>query len=314
MADYRPQLQLSTISGTDINGAVKRFGLVLAYLLSTTRLVVGASRRAKSTMARCQLMLGVGGLVLLLLSTVFTALAVLAALDIWQGPVVSGNAADAIELGATAFTTWLFSSIRPAVQNSAVAVEQLLEYVHDERHAASVAGTLESALDDLIEADPTRNIHILSYSFGALVAMDFLYPHRALHVIADNRYVKTVKTLTTIGLPVDFIRLYLPRYTDDREARIPDLRWMNIYIAADVFGSNLINGDDFTEGPNTYGSTVPRDGTLIAGRRPVSLRYTNERLTSQNISSPRRFLSHVGYWDAPEQENCLHLVMREVLQ
>ena len=43
------------------------------------------------------------------------------------------------------------------------------------------------------------------------------------------------------------------------------------------------------------------------------MRYTNERLTIWNIWGGKGFLSHGGYWDEPDHENCLHLVIREVL-
>jgi hypothetical protein len=310
--DYRPLLKLPDVAGSGVGAALRRFAFALWYLFRTLALVLPAGRRAKSPIARWQLVIGLGAIVVLLLSAIFTALAVLAALGLWKEPVVSGTADDAIALGATAFTTWLFFSVRPAVRRATTLVEQLLDYAQDERHAAGVTGVLDSALDDLLEADPGRKVHVYGYSLGALVAMDFLYPRTSLLQRLDERHAKAIPTLVTVGCPVDFVRLYVPRYTEKREARVPGLRWTNIYIAADVLGSNFIDGDDFAEAPGT-GAGASGHEVAIAGQRPISRRYTSERLTFRNIWGRKGFLSHGGYWDEPERENCLHLVMHEVL-
>jgi hypothetical protein len=321
--DYRPLLKLPEVAGSGIGPTLRRLAFALLYFFRTLVLVLPASKRAKSRIARLQLVIGFGAVVVLLLSVVFTVLAVLAALGLWEEPPVSGNAADAIALGATAFATWLFFNVRPAVRKAAGLIEQLLDYAEDERHAAGVTGIVDSALDDLLEADPDCKVHIFGYSLGALVAMDFLFPRKSLLQPLDERHARAIQTLVTVGWPIDFIRLYMPQYTGGREARVPDLRWTNVYIPADVLGSNLINNDDFAEASNTgagagehkAGSNTqpPQEEVAIAGKRPISHRYTSEQLTFRNIWGRKGFLSHGGYWDEPEHENCLHLVMREVI-
>jgi hypothetical protein len=318
--DYRPLLKLPQVSGGGIGATLRRLAFALSYFFRTLLLVLSARRRAKSRVAKLQLVIGFGVVVVLLLSVVFTVLAVLAALGLWKEPPVSGNAADAIALGATAFATWLFFNVRPAVQQGATLIEQLLDYAQDERHAAGVTGILDSALDDLLEDNLDRKVHVFGYSLGALVAMDFLYPRKSLLQLLDERHAKAILTLVTVGCPVDFIRLYVPQYMDEREARAPDVHWTNIYIPADVLGSNLTDGDDFVESPDTgtgvsgYEAGPHRQEQIaIAGKRPLSQRYTSEQLTLRNIWGRRGFLSHGGYWDEPEHENCLHLVMHEVM-
>lgn len=321
--DYRPLLKLPGVAGTGVGAALQRLAFTLVYFIRSLALVLSARRRAKSPIAKWQLIIGFGAVILLLLSVVFTALAVLAALGLWDEPVVSGNVADAIALGATAFTTWVFFNVRPAVRRAATLIEQLLDYAEDERHAAGVTGILDSALDELLEVDPDRKVHLLGYSLGALVAMDFLFPRKSLLQPLDERHARAIQTLVTIGCPVDFIRLYMPRYTQERDARAPDVCWTNVYIPADVFGSNLVDGDDYAEaadaGAGASGQEVKSgrqpllQEILIAGQRPCSERYTSERLTFRNIWGRRGFLSHGGYWDEPERENCLHLVMRKVM-
>ena len=50
----------------------------------------------------------------------------------------------------------------------------------------------------------------------------------------------------TVGCPADFLRLLYPDHFKDRLSRLPDGRpWTNVYIPADVLGSNFrLDGND----------------------------------------------------------------------
>ena len=311
--DYRPRLLRPRAAATGVRGAAWRLVLAVRYFVHSFLLVWGARARAKNAVARTQLIIGGLTVLLMWLAVILAAWAALATVFDWTEPIASGNLADAIALSLTSLATWVIVKARPAVDRMATLVEQLLDYAEDERHAASVAATVTSAIDSLLDENPDREVYLLGYSLGALVALDFLFPRASLHMPrVDARYVKALRRLVTIGCPVDFVRLYLPAYVAGREAQIADLPWTNIYIAADILGSNLADGDDHratsTPGPDP-GVSGPRL-VSIAGVRPVSYRYTDETLT---LLSRRGFLSHAGYWDEPGNENCLHLVMREVM-
>lgn len=311
MLDYRPRLQLVEVTGTGVGAALRRFALASWYFLRILMLVLnaGTGKRAKTPIAKLQLLIGFGAVLVLLTSLVFTVLAVLASVGLWNEPIVTGNAADAIALGATAFTTWLFFGARPVILTATTQIEQLLDYAQKERHAAGVGSGIDSALDDLLEAQPDRKIHLFGYSLGALVAVDFLYPRKSLLPALDPRHAEAISTLVTVGCPIDFVRLYMPHYTDNREARVGHLRWVNIFIPADILGSNLLDRDDSSE--ETGGANAI---TIADDVRPqVSRRYTNEKLSVWNIWNGTGFFRHQDYWDEPDNENCLHLVIQEVL-
>jgi hypothetical protein len=197
-----------------------------------------AGRHAKRPVAKLQLVFGLGGVLVLLASVVFTVLAVLVSVGLWKEPVVSGNAADAIALGATAFTVWLFFKARPAILEAATQIEQVMDYAQNERHAAGVVSGLETALDDILETQADRKIYLFGYSLGALAAMDFLYPRKSLMPTLDPRHAKAISTLVTVGCPIDFVRLYIPDYTDNRTARAKDLRWINERYSKPWFSRN----------------------------------------------------------------------------
>ncbi|GIF62387.1 hypothetical protein Ais01nite_04220 [Asanoa ishikariensis] len=306
--DYHPALDLPDVAGTGVAPTVRRFGLALAHLLGAVLMLLSAGKRAKSTVAKFQLVLGLGAVFLLMLSAVFTGLAILVALGVWTEPDVPDTAADAIAVGGTALTTWLFFSVRPAVARGAKLLEQVLAYAQDERHAAGVTGLVDSALDDLLEKNPGRKVYLVGYSIGALIAMDFAFPRRSLAQPLDARHRDAIASLVTIGCPLDFVRLYFPTYADDRLERVPGLPWTNIYIPADILASNMVDGDDYAYAPAEDNSDV----VTVAGVRPVCHRYTSQTLTYRNVWTRTGLLTHAGYWDEPERENCLHLVMRQI--
>jgi hypothetical protein len=47
---------------------------------------------------------------------------------------------------------------------------------------------IESAFDDLLEEDPGRKIHLLGYSLGALIAVNFAFPRTSLSQPVDIRH------------------------------------------------------------------------------------------------------------------------------
>jgi hypothetical protein len=103
---------------------------------------------------------------------------------------------------------------------------------------------------------------------------------------------------------VDFLRLYFPGYPADRECHVrADMPWDNIFIPADVFGSN------FSDRTDTAVAVADAPGAvLLAGRRPTSRQYTDQRLTIFNVFLARGFATHTGYWVKPNRANCLHMV------
>jgi len=181
-------------------------------------------------------------------------------------------------------------------------VQQLLDYAQQDQNTVTVTNCLGDAIDAVLEDDDSRPVYVLGYSLGALVAVDYLVPRRSQLGLPDERHPGAIKSLITIGCPLDFIRLYMPEFPDHRDARVTDLPWTNVYIAADVLGSNMADGGD-NEKPTS--TNVVKIGEL---RPTTSHRYTNEELSWLNIWGQRGFLSHGEYWSVPGAGNCLGVV------
>jgi pimeloyl-ACP methyl ester carboxylesterase len=311
--EYRPNLLRSESAGTGPRALLHRLLLSLKYLVWAVVLLVGGGRRAKSAQARVQIVLGMLSLLALAVAFALTAVAILASLGIVAPGLGNttdqdaGNglarAVDVAAIGLTGFSTWLFLEVRPSILRTALLIEQLMDFVHDDRREASVARTLVQAVDRVIDREPGRAIYLLGYSLGSLVCLAFAFPRDALHVTPDERHATSLAGLITVGCPVDFVRLYVPDYLDARTARVPDLAWTNIFIGADVLASNFVDGDD---------SASLEDARHPVARMvmtpPVCLRYTSEELTWRTVWGRRGFLSHGGYWDEIGDDSCLRLV------
>jgi hypothetical protein len=305
--DYRERLDAMEAEG----GGSTPPGILRAagYSLKGLRLLIGAllgRRRAKSGMAKTQLLLGLVATVALLVSAVAAVIAGLAAMDLltWLPSWLTGWFPDGIDastvaVGSATGITLVWVTARKALLKLAESTRKSLQYLDGHRYRDTVTQTLEEAIDGLLDDGWTGPFHLLGYSFGSLVAIDALFPESAPPAGID-RMGSAVKTLTTIGSPADAVRLYFPDYYPRTFARAPQLAWTNVFNAADVFGSNFHDGSDQVraESPLDFG-----------GVTPTSLRYTNEKLSLGAVLKGRGFKTHCGYWDTPGRANCMDLVM-----
>jgi hypothetical protein len=313
--DYRPCLKKDSVKGEGIKASVLQVVGALSAFGSTVVLLFAARKRAKTAMARAQLWVGFGAGLLLLALLGLTIYSAGAALGAWKIPKLPEKFADVASMGVVAVFTWALLKSKPRIEAATDIIRQFLDYAHDVRVVKGTTNVLRDALDPLVQGDGPRKVHLVSYSFGSLVALDLLFPKTATLPAADPRYATSIASLTTIACPVDFMRLYFPDYLEGRTARFTGLRWTNVFIAADVFGSNFLDEDDFAETPDGA-EPLPEPDTRVAidGCRPTSVRYTDEQLSLKSIFvGARGFATHSQYWGDPDRGNCLRLVTDVVL-
>ena len=309
---YQDQLPQTATAGAKpgIWTLIKLLVTQALYFLLALQLLLKASKRAKTRMARWQLVVGAGSVVALWGAVVITIVAILVALGLVTLPDASGTLADAVAIGATGFTSWVLAKATPVIGEAASRVQQIMDYAGSQQAAVKVANCLGDAIDAVLESakkkkTPTPPVFILGYSMGALVAFDFLFPRESQLELRDDRHA-AIRALITIGCPLDFTRLYLPKYTDDRVSRVSGLPWINIFIPADVLGSNCADGND-SEVPAKVAFEVPGMGLTHI------VKFTDEELTWSGIWAYRGFVSHSGYWSVPGAGNCLGEVLPTVL-
>jgi hypothetical protein len=97
-----------------------------------------------------------------------------------------------------------------------------------------------------------------------------------------------------------------PKYVASRQPRVRCLPWTNVFIPADVLGSNCTDVSD---------NAVPDADQIVevAGMKPTRIvQFTDEKLTWSGIRARRGFLSHGDYWSVPGAGNCLGVVLSAV--
>ena len=306
---YRDRLP-KVKTDADTTGAAALVKLLLRqiwYFVRALALFVGAGKRAKSPMAKLQLVYGFGAVLVLVLGIALTVVAILVAVGVIDAADVNSTWADIVAIGLTAVVTWALAKSAPTIRRAGVLVHQLLDYAQDSRQAVTVVNSLGEAMDGALEEHTDREVYLLGYSLGSLVAIDYLCPRKSQLQYIDRRENAAVRGLITIGSPLDFVRLYISDYIDGRVSRVDNLRWINVFIPADVLGSNMVDGDD---------AAIPTAETVVrtGGIAPTeTVPYTNETLTWKGIFQRRGFFSHGGYWGLPKEGNCLNVVITTVL-
>lgn len=304
--DYRErmvQANATSAGAGAMPGAIASFGWSLRALL---KLVAASRRKAKSKRAKLQLLLGVGATAALVLVTL-GALAAQAGLLQWlpQGIKDLGTAeaepAGVAGGAAGAYAAFWFA-FRKKLRVVADHMRETMRYLHGDRHHDTVTRTLDEAIDGLLDSGWKGRIHVLGYSFGSLVAIDALLPPGTVPERAD-RIAATVETLTTVGCPADAVTLFYPDYVQGRASRKPALTWRNVFIPADVFGSNFAEKND--ERPATAEQVLEQ----FAGVVPICCSYTTEKMSLLNILGAKGFRMHGGYWGAPTEDSCFTLLV-----
>lgn len=302
--NYRSVLDASTTEFAPSvgPGAVKAAALAVVGGLMW---VPAFLRPAKTLRTKMQLALGFLLFGILVFAALVAITALLAALDLgwlekrfpdweWWNKLF-GNEGDLPKwtLGVSALgLTILWPALRKEILALAALAESLIRFVKNQDVLAdTISKRLDHAINALTDGGWTGPIHLLGYSFGSLVIYDAMFPRET--ALFGDVPAKAVTSMTTIGCPLDLVRLYAPEYVDGRVERRPGLAWVNVFNQADIFASNLKDGDDKTAGGH---------GKLVVGTcDPESLRYLNERISWNILLSGR---IHTRYWRSPDVGNC----------
>jgi hypothetical protein len=154
-------------------------------------------------------------------------------------------------LAPAALITILLANMPPAWKaeiNSGIVVSLVAgSYVGSGARKDEAIGTLASLVDKLADRGGYDRVHLISYSFGALLALDAIYSSTA-----SIGSMSKVDSLTTVACPADFIQTYAPGYFGDRVKSNAPRRWINIFEPTDLMASNFILGDNYAESVEEY--------------------------------------------------------------
>lgn len=279
-------------------------------------LLFALRRPAKSRRTKVQLGVGLGALTLMIFAVLVALTAAVATLDLswldkrvpnWAWLDVVGSTWTKIFGPEDDLATWtktvtafgvVITLSWPVIRKKALAgaalTECLMRFVHnDDQLAADITKRLYGAVNRLTDAGWKGPIHLLGYSFGSLVIYEAMFP-RATD-LQNKKPAQAITSMATIGCPLDLVRLYVPTYTEQgREEARTGLQWVNVFNQADIFASNLKDGDDKSDGA----------GTLQVGNCvPESHQYTNQTLGFGHLLATGHV--HARYWRGPGRANCL---------
>lgn len=180
-------------------------------------------------------------------------------------------------------------------------------YLQFGQQKQDILGNIDQLFEYIAENEKDSKIHIHSYSFGTLVAMDYLF---STSKKPTGNVLERTEALITIGTPFDFINSYYPNYYLNRYTEIKEeLLWINIYSIADALGSNFRN--DSKAGEAEYG--INKDAV-----KPENVSY---EIVILNDYNPVNFILltslkvHGMYWSSNTNgQSCIDLLyskMRE---
>ena len=168
-------------------------------------------------------------------------------------------------------------------------------------------GNLELLFDYITENEKDCKIHFHAYSFGSILAIDYVYPF-------GNKVSKNAElfceAIITIGTPFEFIKSYYPRFYQNRKLELGDkLHWLNIYSIADALATNFRNDSKIGDA---------QFGLETGSNKPTNINYEVIPLDKGGIGDFFMLYSikaHGMYWDSKtEGQSCLRFIYEEMIK
>ena len=286
-----------TVAGatiTSANALAKVLTLALTMVSAIIVLVTVAldwRRRAKT---RAQLLQVIAVAILVLCIVAYFAIAVIALVEAVVTLARGSAPAPTIKwpqwivlIGAV--VGGLVPALREKITSVGERVVQMARFTYTGSLRNRLTGGLQDLIDRIAQRAEIEHVHVVSYSFGSLIALDTIFPHGG----QPARSMTMVDTLVTIGSPFDLIRMVRPNYPEERTLRSDVApHWLNVYQPIDVLGSDFRN-----EGRG--GAPVGVRGSADEQRVPDQNVAWNPdlRLNLVNLLMLRSLSVHAGYWD-----------------
>ena len=178
-------------------------------------------------------------------------------------------------------------------------------YIQYGEQSQIIQGNLDALIEYIVENEENPSIHLHTYSFGSVIALDALFP---LGNEPSANIQNNINLLITVGAPYEFINNYYPNFYRKRiNVMSEKIEWINVYSTMDAFASNFRK--DNKVGEAKYG---------IMGRKevPINLNYEIARREKYNIFSfltLKHITMHQSYWDDSKSgQSCTRLIFNKM--
>jgi pimeloyl-ACP methyl ester carboxylesterase len=218
-----------------------------------------------------------------------------------------------IVVWVTAVGLFLKADLKAWVQKSGLGITVANQYLTLGLRRRAVEDQFAALLNHLGQKPDVQyqRVHVVGYSFGSIIALDALFPDDQAAAVFGR-----IHTLVTVGCPFDFVRTYWPTYFQQR-TQLGDVprRWVNIYAAADVLGSDFVDQAAPPQPARLCGITIGNESTP---RRPdVNERYgrstTLEEYSAMEKLGFLGFAMHRQYWDGTGA-GCYRNIVRAIFR
>ncbi|MFM2213213.1 MAG: hypothetical protein RL427_476 [Bacteroidota bacterium] len=181
-------------------------------------------------------------------------------------------------------------------------------YLQYAQQKGIILGNLDLLYEYIANHETEPEVYIHAYSFGSLIALDYLYPYKSK---LTGNTLKRTKGLITIGAPFDFINTYYPNYYNSRgnDIELKEFKWLNTYSITDALASNFRN--DSKAGAAEY-------GIIPGGILPYNIDYEIIVTTNFGFIS-YMFLNnlkvHGMYWsESTNGKSCLDPIYMKMVE
>ncbi len=218
------------------------------------------------------------------------------------------NLIQALVLVLAALGLFKKKSFKETISTVATEFVCASNYLRLANRKPAVLGQAAALLEHIAEKkEAYRQVCVVAYSFGSLVALDILFPHSR-----PGARVGTVKSLVTIGCPFDLVRTYWPEYFTrrNRQPGAPK-QWINIYAPLDVFGSNFRDDNEAAAAEQGIAVGGKNAETVVpTGNIAYDIGLQTRQLSLFDIFAAKGITIHSLYWtgdDTPEVSCFDHL-------
>lgn len=178
-------------------------------------------------------------------------------------------------------------------------------YIQYGEQSQIIQGNFDALVEYIVENEENPNIHLHTYSFGSIIALDALFP---IGTEPCTNIQNNIKLLITVGAPYEFIDSYYPNFYSERTDNMSQqIEWINVYSTLDAFASNFRK--DNKSGKAQFG---------IKGKKevPFNLNYEIARREKCNVFSfltLKHITMHKSYWDDSKSgQSCTRLVYNKM--
>lgn len=178
-------------------------------------------------------------------------------------------------------------------------------YIQYGEQAQIIQGNFDALVEYIVENEENSNIHLHTYSFGSIIALEALIP---IGTEPCENILNNIVLLITVGAPYEFIDNYYSNfYTNRKDKMSQKMEWINVYSTMDAFASNFRK--DNRVGEAQYGILNKKEVL-------INLNYEIVRREKYNLFSfltLKHITMHKSYWDDSKSgQSCTILIFKKM--